>query len=93
LFFTPCYLCVNVMPSNIREKAVRSKCIISMLGNSMTIVDPKSFSNKKTFLFDYCYWSTDEYMENDQGVYMPDGPNSRYVGQVSPINLPQYKQS
>eukprot|EP00062_Callorhinchus_milii_P004286 gi/632942745/ref/XP_007886576.1/ PREDICTED: kinesin-like protein KIF28P [Callorhinchus milii] len=72
---------VRVCPFNQREKAVRSKCIISMLGNSMTIVDPKSFSNKKTFLFDYCYWSTDEYMENDQGVYMPDGPNSRYVGQ------------
>ncbi|XP_038646163.1 kinesin-like protein KIF28P [Scyliorhinus canicula] len=77
---------VRVRPFNQREKAMRSKCIISMVGNNCAIVDPKDLSNKKTFTFDYCYWSADGYIENDQGVYLPDGPHSRYMNQEQVFN-------
>uniref|UniRef100_UPI00398EC04C kinesin-like protein KIF28 n=1 Tax=Pristiophorus japonicus TaxID=55135 RepID=UPI00398EC04C len=77
---------VRVRPFNQREKAMRSKCIIAMDGNNSTIVDPKDLSNKRTFIFDYCYWSTDGYIENDQGVYLPDGPHSKYINQERVFN-------
>ncbi|XP_078089244.1 kinesin-like protein KIF28 [Mustelus asterias] len=77
---------VRVRPFNQREKAMRSKCIISMAGNNCTIVDPKDPSHKRTFTFDHCYWSTDGYIENDQGVYLPDGPHSRYIDQERVFN-------
>ncbi|XP_067847804.1 kinesin-like protein KIF28 isoform X2 [Heptranchias perlo] len=65
---------------------MKSKCIISMAGNNSTIVDPRDLSNKRTFTFDYCYWSTDGYIENDQGVYLPDGPHSKYINQERVFN-------
>ncbi|GCC30385.1 hypothetical protein chiPu_0008836 [Chiloscyllium punctatum] len=76
---------VRVRPFNQREKAMRSKCIISMAGNNCTILDPKDLQNKRTFTFDYCYWSTDGYIENDQGVFLPNGPHSRYISQVQDL--------
>ncbi|XP_043553485.1 kinesin-like protein KIF28P isoform X8 [Chiloscyllium plagiosum] len=77
---------VRVRPFNQREKAMRSKCIISMAGNNCTILDPKDLQNKRTFTFDYCYWSTDGYIENDQGVFLPNGPHSRYISQEHVFN-------
>ncbi|XP_059843938.1 kinesin-like protein KIF28 [Hypanus sabinus] len=77
---------VRVRPFNQREKATRRKCIISMIGNRTTIVNPKDLSSKRTFNFDYCYWSMDGYIEDDQGVFLPDGPHSRYVDQERIFN-------
>ncbi|XP_051873103.1 kinesin-like protein KIF28 [Pristis pectinata] len=77
---------VRVRPFNQREKSMRRKCIVSMVGNSTTIVNPKDLSNKRTFNFDYCYWSMDGYIEDDQGVFLPDGPHSRYIDQERIFN-------
>ncbi|XP_072107356.1 kinesin-like protein KIF28P [Mobula birostris] len=77
---------VRVRPFNQREKAMRRKCIISMIGNSITIVNPKDLSNNRTFNFDYCYWSMDGFIEDDQGVFLPDGPHSRYIDQERIFN-------
>ncbi|XP_069771583.1 kinesin-like protein KIF28 [Narcine bancroftii] len=77
---------VRVRPFNQREKAMRRKCIISMVGNNTTVVNPKYLNNKRTFSFDYCYWSMDGYIEDDQGVYLPDEPHSRYINQERIFN-------
>uniref|UniRef100_A0A8C4SEX6 Uncharacterized protein n=1 Tax=Erpetoichthys calabaricus TaxID=27687 RepID=A0A8C4SEX6_ERPCA len=40
-----------------REKDAGSRCIISMNSNITTIYDPRNAEHKKTFAFDYAYWS------------------------------------
>ncbi|XP_043929490.1 kinesin-like protein KIF28P [Protopterus annectens] len=77
---------VRIRPFNQREKILQSKCIISMTRNNVEIIDPKNAKKKKTFVFDYCYWSHDEYVKNELGIYIPDGPESRYADQVCVFN-------
>ncbi|XP_059505443.1 kinesin-like protein KIF28P [Stegostoma tigrinum] len=77
---------VRVRPFNQGEKAMRSKRIISMAGNNCTIQDPRDLCNKKMSSFDYCYWSTDGHIENDQGVFLPNGPHSQYISQKQAFN-------
>uniref|UniRef100_A0AAY4BXW2 plus-end-directed kinesin ATPase n=1 Tax=Denticeps clupeoides TaxID=299321 RepID=A0AAY4BXW2_9TELE len=49
---------VRVRPFNSREMSKESKCIIQMLGNSTTILNPKNpKESPKSFSFDYSYWS------------------------------------
>lgn len=50
---------VRVRPFNAREKALNSKCIISMSGQTTTIEDPET-GKPSVFTFDYSYWSHDE---------------------------------
>ncbi|KAL8275154.1 hypothetical protein Esti_000904 [Eimeria stiedai] len=60
---------VRVRPFNDREKNMNAQLCISMEGKSTTIdsfEDPKSV--KKTFSFDYSYWSHDGF-ENDETGY------------------------
>ncbi|XP_041121988.1 kinesin-like protein KIF28P [Polyodon spathula] len=77
---------VRVRPFNQREKVLQCKCIVSMLGSSTQVTDPKNLNNRKSFLFDHCYWSHDEYTENEEGVHVSDGPHSRYADQGKVFN-------
>ncbi|XP_058847452.1 kinesin-like protein KIF28 isoform X3 [Acipenser ruthenus] len=77
---------VRVRPFNQREKVLQCKCIVSMLGSSTQVTDPKNLNSRKSFHFDHCYWSHDEYTENEQGVHISDGHHSRYADQAKVFN-------
>nr|XP_015207004.1 PREDICTED: kinesin-like protein KIF28P [Lepisosteus oculatus] len=74
---------VRVRPFNKREKDAGSKCIISMNSNTTTIYDPRNPQNKRTFTFDYAYWSHNGFKKNKDGLFVPEEPNSRYADQGS----------
>ncbi|XP_060068434.1 kinesin-like protein KIF28P [Ylistrum balloti] len=65
---------VRVRPFNQREKNAQSSCVISMSGNSTTITDPNS-GQSKTFAFDHSYWSHDGFVEDKDGVNIPQTDN------------------
>uniref|UniRef100_A0A667ZJD0 Kinesin motor domain-containing protein n=1 Tax=Myripristis murdjan TaxID=586833 RepID=A0A667ZJD0_9TELE len=48
---------VRVRPFNKRERDAGSSCIISMASSSITIQDPRNAHNRRSFCFDYTYWS------------------------------------
>ncbi|XP_041105316.1 kinesin-like protein KIF28P [Polyodon spathula] len=72
---------VRVRPFNKREKDASSRCIISMNSNTTTIYDPRNPQNRKTFTFDYAYWSHSEFIKSKDGMLVPGEPNSRYADQ------------
>ncbi|XP_059504836.1 kinesin-like protein KIF28 [Stegostoma tigrinum] len=72
---------VRVRPFNQMEKDAGSRCIISMVSNSITVCDPRNRNNTKTFLFDLSYWSHSGFIKNKEGTLIPDGSTSKYADQ------------
>lgn len=58
---------VRVRPFNSRETARNAKLIVDMTGNTTTLADPSDDGRKKTFAFDYSYWSHDSFCEREDG--------------------------
>uniref|UniRef100_A0A8C8Y3K8 Kinesin motor domain-containing protein n=1 Tax=Panthera leo TaxID=9689 RepID=A0A8C8Y3K8_PANLE len=49
---------VRVRPFNARETSQDAKCVVSMQGNTTSIINPKQGKDApKSFTFDYSYWS------------------------------------
>ena len=65
---------------NQREKNREAKLVLKASGQTVTIEDPKS-SSKRSFTFDYSYWSHDGFEEDETGYFYP--VNSTYADQVS----------
>ncbi|XP_067901805.1 kinesin-like protein KIF28 [Heterodontus francisci] len=63
------------------EKDAGSRCIMSMVLNSITVCDPRNQNNTKTFTFDLSYWSHSAFIKNKEGILIPDGPTSRFADQ------------
>uniref|UniRef100_A0AAZ1X2X6 Kinesin motor domain-containing protein n=1 Tax=Oreochromis aureus TaxID=47969 RepID=A0AAZ1X2X6_OREAU len=74
---------VRVRPFNKRERDAGSRCIISMVSSSITIQDPRDSQNRRSFCFDYAYWSHSGFTRDHRGVYVPEEPGGRYADQVS----------
>ncbi|XP_078413744.1 kinesin-like protein KIF28 [Cetorhinus maximus] len=72
---------VRVRPFNQMEKDAGSRCIISVVLNSITVCDPRNRNNTKSFTFDLSYWSHSAFIKNEEGILIPDGPTSRYADQ------------
>ena len=70
---------VRVRPFNDREKKLGSVLVVSMVGNQTIVSNPKE-GTKKTFAFDYSYWSHDCFAERWDGYLEPAEP--RYADQV-----------
>lgn len=51
-----------------------------MEGNTTIITDPNTGVQKK-FTFDHSYWSHDGFREDSNGIFVPDGPSSKYASQ------------
>lgn len=64
---------VRVRPFNEREKG--SKCCIDMKGPTTTIFDPVT-GEKRSFTFDYSFWSHDQFTIDANGVNVAD--NNKY---------------
>ena len=72
---------------NKRERARNAKLIIGMKGPTTTIFDPENPDDVRDFTFDYSYWSHDGSKELEDGYFAPDGPGSKYIGQVSKFTI------
>uniref|UniRef100_A0A2K6B9V8 Kinesin family member 1C n=1 Tax=Macaca nemestrina TaxID=9545 RepID=A0A2K6B9V8_MACNE len=69
---------VRVRPFNARETSQDAKCVVSMQGNTTSIINPKqSRDAPKSFTFDYSYWShtsaEDPQFASQQQVYRDIG--------------------
>lgn len=74
---------VRVRPFNEREKERGAKCCIDMQGPSTLITDP-STNKERTFTFDYSFWSHDSFIEQPDGLLVPEG--EKYADQRSVYN-------
>ncbi|XP_077021760.1 kinesin-like protein KIF1C isoform X2 [Tamandua tetradactyla] len=69
---------VRVRPFNARETSRDAKCVVSMQGNTTSIINPKQSKDvPKSFTFDYSYWShtsaEDPQFASQQQVYRDIG--------------------
>lgn len=72
----PIKVAIRVRPFNKEEIKNKSKLIVTMNNNVVKLID-------KTFLFDYCYWSHDKYIEKN-GEFV--GTDSKYTSQQDVMN-------
>uniref|UniRef100_A0A3Q1FXH8 Kinesin-like protein KIF28P n=1 Tax=Acanthochromis polyacanthus TaxID=80966 RepID=A0A3Q1FXH8_9TELE len=74
---------VRVRPFNKRERDAGSRCVVSMVSSSITIQDPRDSQNRRSFCFDYAYWSHSGFMRDHSGLWVPEEPGGRYADQDS----------
>ncbi|KAK5873789.1 hypothetical protein PBY51_018797 [Eleginops maclovinus] len=74
---------VRVRPFNKRERDAGSRCIVSMVSSSITIQDPRESQSRRSFCFDYAYWSHSGFTRDRGGLYVPEEPGGRYADQDS----------
>ncbi|KAM6979892.1 kinesin-like protein KIF28P [Aplochiton taeniatus] len=74
---------VRVRPFNQRERDAGSLCIISMTSSSITIQDPRNPHNRRSFSFDYAYWSHSGFTRDHSGLFQAEEPGGRYADQSS----------
>lgn len=53
-----------------------------MTGNTITIQDPRNPQVRRTFTFDYAYWSHSGFIRNRDGLFVAEEPGGRYADQV-----------
>ncbi|MEQ2164625.1 hypothetical protein GOODEAATRI_008531 [Goodea atripinnis] len=66
-----------------RERDAGSRCIISLVSTSISIQDPRDCHNRRSFCFDYAYWSHGGFTRDHTGLFVPEEPGGRYADQVS----------
>ncbi|XP_029932583.1 kinesin-like protein KIF28P [Myripristis murdjan] len=54
-----------------------------MASSSITIQDPRNAHNRRSFCFDYTYWSHSGFVQDRSGLYLPEEPGGRYADQAS----------
>uniref|UniRef100_A0A8D0CWI2 Si:rp71-84d9.1 n=1 Tax=Sander lucioperca TaxID=283035 RepID=A0A8D0CWI2_SANLU len=74
---------VRVRPFNKRERDAGSRSIVSMVSSSITIQDPREPQSRRSFCFDYAYWSHSGFARDRGGLYVPEEPGGRYADQDS----------
>ncbi|XP_053173114.1 kinesin-like protein KIF28P [Scomber japonicus] len=74
---------IRVRPFNKRERDAGSCCIVSMVSSSITIQDPRDSQSRRSFCFDYAYWSHSGFAQDRSGLYLPEEPGGRYADQDS----------
>ncbi|XP_077481852.1 kinesin-like protein KIF28 isoform X2 [Stigmatopora argus] len=73
---------VRVRPFNKMERDASSRCIVAMAANSISIQDPRDAQCRRSFCFDYAYWSHSGYVIDDlTGLYLPEEAGGRYADQ------------
>uniref|UniRef100_A0A3B4Z246 Kinesin motor domain-containing protein n=1 Tax=Stegastes partitus TaxID=144197 RepID=A0A3B4Z246_9TELE len=74
---------VRVRPFNKVSRDAGSRCVVSMASSSITIQDPRDSQNRRSFCFDYAYWSHSGFTRGHSGLYVPEELGGRYADQVS----------
>ncbi|KAM4593652.1 kinesin-like protein KIF28P isoform 1-T1 [Odontesthes bonariensis] len=72
---------VRVRPFNKRERDAGSRCVVSMVSTSISIQDPRDPQSRRSFCFDYAYWSHSGFTRDHSGLYGPEEPGGRYADQ------------
>ncbi|KAJ8341846.1 hypothetical protein SKAU_G00341370 [Synaphobranchus kaupii] len=72
---------VRVRPFNKRERDAGSHCTVTMSSATTTIQDPRNQQARRTFTFDYAYWSHSGFARNEGGLYVAEEPGGRYADQ------------
>ncbi|KAK2854215.1 hypothetical protein Q5P01_006876 [Channa striata] len=72
---------VRVRPFNKRERDAGSRCVVSMVSSSITIEDPRDSHNRRSFCFDYAYWSHSGFSWDCRGLFVPEEQGGRYADQ------------
>ncbi|XP_019746414.1 kinesin-like protein KIF28P [Hippocampus comes] len=73
---------VRVRPFNKRERDAGSRCVVTMTASSISIQDPRDSQCRRSFCFDYAYWSHSGYVVQDRtGLYLPEEAGGRYADQ------------
>ena len=70
---------------NKREKARNCKSVVEMEDNKTILVNPNDSNDRRLFLHDHSYWSTDGFRELANGRVEPDLKHERghqYCDQV-----------
>lgn len=71
------------VPSSIqRERDAGSRCVVTMVSSSITIEDPRDSQNRRSFCFDYAYWSHSGFTRDRSGLWVPEEQGGRYADQV-----------
>uniref|UniRef100_A0A3Q3IY54 Kinesin motor domain-containing protein n=1 Tax=Monopterus albus TaxID=43700 RepID=A0A3Q3IY54_MONAL len=52
-----------------------------MVTSSVTIQDPRDSENRRSFCFDYAYWSHSGFTRDHSGLYVAEEPGGRYADQ------------
>ncbi|XP_058485847.1 kinesin-like protein KIF28P [Solea solea] len=73
----------RVRPFNKREKDAGSRCVVSMVSSSITIQDPRDPQNRRSFCFDFAYWSHSGFIQDRSGLFVPEEADGRYADQDS----------
>ncbi|KAG5265440.1 hypothetical protein AALO_G00242500 [Alosa alosa] len=73
-------------PISQREREAGSRCVVSMAANTITIQDPRNPHVRRTFTFDYAYWSHSGFVRNRDGLFAAEEPGGRYADQGSVFN-------
>lgn len=74
---------VRVRPFNERELSMNATCCVQMNGKQTIITEKQAEGDqpkKKTFTFDYSFWSHDGFKEDENGKMVSDG-DSNYADQ------------
>ncbi|XP_077568929.1 kinesin-like protein KIF28 isoform X2 [Stigmatopora nigra] len=73
---------VRVRPFNKMERDASSRCIVAMAANSISIQDPRDAQCRRSFCFDYAYWSHSGFVIDDlTSMYLPEEVGGRYADQ------------
>lgn len=73
---------VRVRPFNQREKKLNSKLCVKMK-NNQTVIFAEG-EKKRSFAFDYSFWSHDNFQEEEDGLLVPK--TSKYADQTYVYN-------
>ncbi|PWA29193.1 hypothetical protein CCH79_00006130 [Gambusia affinis] len=84
---------VRVRPFNKRERDAGSRCIISLVSTSISIQDPRDCHNRRSFCFDYAYWSHSGFTRDQTGLFVPEELGGRYADQGYNATLLAYGQT
>lgn len=68
-----------------RERDAGSRCVVSMASSSITLQDPRDPQNRRSFCFDYVYWSHSGFTRDQRGLYVAEEQGGRYADQVSSL--------
>ncbi|KAM9817524.1 kinesin-like protein KIF28P [Neosynchiropus ocellatus] len=74
---------VRVRPFNKRERDAGSRCVVSMVTNSITIQDPRDPQSRRSFSFDHAYWSHSGFTRDPRGLFRAEEEGGRYADQDS----------
>ncbi|KAI4830459.1 hypothetical protein KUCAC02_002089 [Chaenocephalus aceratus] len=74
---------LTLLPPPPERGDAGSRCIVSMVTSSITIQDPRESQSRRSFCFDYAYWSHSGFTRDRGGLYVPEEPGGRYSDQDS----------